>query len=286
LPALNGASRRAREKSDFRAGPVPMRLLTLVLFLGTTGAGLAYTRDSGRIADAVGRLGGFEVRYVKLTGQNETSDSAIVAAVGLAPDDTLLAVDATAVRERIEGLPWVLSATVRKELPGTLTVEIEEREAAARWRLEGEEVLISADGAVLADDVPVRFRTLPLVAGRGANEKVDAARDLLVAHPALAARVAAAVLVNERRWDLRLANGATVKLPEEGASEALERLASLEAEGAILSAGAVVVDLRLPDRTTVDLDPPVPTAPEGETPALPAEPELDPLAAAIARATL
>lgn len=285
MPTLNGASRRRKEKSDWLAGPVPTRLLALAILLGSAGAGLAYTDDPARIADAVGRAG-FEVRYVQLTGQRETSDSAIVAAVSLAPDDTLLAVDATAVRERLESLPWVRSATVRKVLPGTLNVDISEWDAVARWRLEGETVVVAEDGTVLTDEVPARFRTLPLVAGRSANERVAEARALLEAHPGIAGRVAAAILVNERRWDLRLVNGSTVKLPEGGASEALDRLAILEMEGAILSAGAIVVDMRLPDRTTVDLDPPVPTAPEGETPALPALPELDPLAAAIARATL
>lgn len=286
MPTLNGASRRAQQKIDWLAGPVPARLLALAILLGSAGAGLAYTGDRARLTDAVGRAGGFEVRFVQLTGQQETSDSAIVAAVSLAPEDTLLIVDATAVRERLEALPWVRTATVRKVLPGTLNVEITEWEAAARWRLEGEEVLVAEDGTVLADDVAFRFRSLPLVAGRGANERVADARALLEGHPGIAGRVAAAVLVNERRWDLRLVNGSTVKLPEEAATDALDRLAELEMEGALLSAGAVVVDMRLPDRTTVDLDPPVPTAPEGETPALPSLPELDPLAAAIARATL
>lgn len=285
MPALNGTSRRAQLRAAWLAGPVPARLLALALFLGSAGAGLAYTDDPSRIADAVGRVGGFEVKKVKLTGQKETSDSAIVAAVGLLPDDTLLAVDADAARQRLEALPWVTSATVRKVLPDTLDVEITEAEAAARWRLEGEEVLVATDGTVLADEVPWRFRSLPLVAGRGANERVTEAKALLDGHPKIAGRVAATILVNERRWDLRLINGATVKLPADGASEALDRLAELESEGAILSAGPVVVDMRLPDRTTVRLVPPVPTAPEGETPALPASPELDPLAAAIARAT-
>jgi cell division protein FtsQ len=286
LPALNGASRRARLRGDFLAGPVPARLLALGILLGSAGAGLAYSDDPSRLADAVGRAGGFEVRYVKLTGQKETSDSAIVAAVGLAPDETLLAVDAGAARRRLEALPWVTAATVRKVLPDTLNVEITEAEAAARWRLAGEETLVAADGTVLADEVPWRFRGLPLVAGRGANTRVPEAKALLDGHPGIASRVVAAVLVNERRWDLRLANGAVVKLPSDGASEALDRLAELESEGAILSAGPVVVDMRLPDRTTVQLEPPAPNAPEGETPALPAGPELDPLAAAIARATL
>ena len=265
---------------------MPGRILAAVVLIASGSAGLAYTGDPSKMWDAVGRAG-FELREMKLKGQKQTSDSAIIAAVGLAPGVTLLGVDVTAARGRLEALPWVHAATVRKELPDTLSVEIEEREAFARWRFHGEEVLISADGAVLSDDVPFSFRSLPMVAGRGANEAVQDIRAVLGDYPEIDGRVAAAILVNERRWDLRMNNGATVRLPADDPSRALTRLASLEAEGAILDVGRVVIDMRLADRTTVQLDAASPEEDEGERPQLPggAAPA-DPLAAAIAEATI
>jgi cell division protein FtsQ len=257
------------------------------VLLGSCGAGLAYSQNPSRVLDAVGRAGGFEVRFVNLEGQKETSDSAIVAAIGLGPDVSLLSLDVTGVRERLESLPWVREATVRKVLPETLDVDIVEASAFARWRLEGEEVLIAADGTVLSDDVSWRFRDLPLVAGRGANTAVRQALSLLSAHPQVERRTVAAILVNERRWDLRLTDGSTLRLPETGASAALDRFARLESESDILAAGPVVVDLRLPDRTMVELDPSAnpqlaPSAPPGPRPVEP----VDPLARAIAEAAL
>ncbi len=265
---------------------MPGRLLAAVVLIASGGAGLAYTEDPAKVWDAVGRAG-FELREMKLKGQKQTSDSAIIAAVGLAPGVTLLGLDVASARVRLEALPWVHTATVRKELPDTLSVEIEEREAYARWRYHGEEVLISADGAVLADDVPSQFRSLPLVAGHNANEAVREIRAVLEAHPEIDRRTAAAIFVNERRWDLRLVNGATVRLPADDPDRSLVRLASLEAEGAILDVGRVVIDMRLPDRTTVQLEAASPDEDEGERPQLPggAAPA-DPLAAAIAEATI
>lgn len=265
---------------------MPGRLLAAGVLLGSCGAGLAYTSEPSRMWDAVGRAG-FELREMKLKGQKQTSDSAIIAAVGLAPGVTLLGVDVDAARERLEALPWVRTATVRKELPDTLSVEIEEATAFARWRYHGEEVLIADDGTVLSDEVPWAFRSLPLVAGRGANLAVHQIRDVLEAHPEVDQRTAAAIFVNERRWDLRLSNGATVRLPAEEPSRSLVRLASLESEGAILSTGRVVVDMRLPDRTTVQLQAASPAEDEGERPLLPGDgaPD-DPLAAAIAAASI
>ncbi|WP_332461130.1 cell division protein FtsQ/DivIB [Acuticoccus mangrovi] len=280
----------SRRHPDARfAGPMPGRILALVVLLGSGGAGLAYSDDPSAVIDVVGRASGFQVRYVKLTGQKETSDSAIVASVGLDPSASLLTVDARETRQRLEALPWVTKATVRKILPGTLDVEIEEAEAFARWQIDGTEMVIAKDGSVLTDEVPFAYRNLPLVAGSGANERVDEARTLLEAHPGIDARTVAAVLVNDRRWDLRLANGATVRLPEKDASRALSRLEDLEAQGALLAAGPIVIDMRLVDRTTVQLDvdgnaaeglDPIDNLPQG-----PSEP-FDPLAATIAASGL
>ena len=275
------ATRRGRPRF---AGPLPTRLLTAAVLLGSCGAGLAYTDDPDHVIDTVGRAGGFQVRYVKLSGQKETSDSAIVATVGLDPQATMLTIDVDATRGRIERLPWVTKATVRKVLPGTLDVTIVEASAYARWRDEGEEVLIAEDGTVLADEVPFRFAELPLVVGPGANEKVKEARALLDAHPEISGRTTAALLVNHRRWDLLLYSGATVRLPEVGAGDALVRLADLESQGALIDMGRVVIDMRLPDRTAVQLKPSgdglIEIAPEGHS----SEEPMDLLATAIAEA--
>ena len=37
------------------------------------------------------------------------------------------------MRRRLEALPWITQATVRKLYPGRLEIAIEEREAFARW---------------------------------------------------------------------------------------------------------------------------------------------------------
>jgi cell division protein FtsQ len=267
---------------------MPARLLAAAVLLGSGGAGLAYSQNPAKVLEAVDRTGAFEVRTLRIEGQAETSSSAIVAAIGLGPGLSLLTLDVENVRARLAALPWVQEATVRKVLPSTLEVEIVEGEAIARWRTAGGEVLVASDGRVLNDRVPFRFRHLPLVAGRGANEAVRGGLDLMAAYPQVADRVTAAVRVNGRRWDLLLDSGATLRLPEEGAFAALDRFVAIEGEGGVLTAGPVVVDLRLPDRTTVELVPSgAPVAGEGPVAEAPARPlDDDPLARAIAEAGL
>ncbi len=86
------------------------------------------------------------------------------------------------------------------------------------WQNGGKFQLIDRAGQVVVEQDPVKdaaaFATLPLVVGAGAPENAAALLDQLAALPALRARVVAAVRVGERRWNLRLNNGADVLLPE------------------------------------------------------------------------
>lgn len=71
--------------------------------------------------------------------------------------------------------------------------------------------------------------------------------------PQLLQRVRAFVRVSRRRWNLRLENGVDVKLPESGVEKALADLVAHDARHRILSRDIVAVDLRLPDRVSVEL---------------------------------
>lgn len=259
------------------SGRAPGLVLAASVIAGGFGLGLAYAHDAASRFDVLGRLGGLEVRQITVTGQKETSDSALVASMGLEPGGSILGVDVGATRERLEALPWVTSATVRKTLPGSLDVTVAEAEAFARWAHEGRVHLVSREGEVLADEVRPGYERLPLIAGRGANLRAADAVELIARHPEVAPITAGLLLVSERRWDLRLTSGATIRLPQEGADAALVRLARLNAAGAIDLAGRAVVDLRLEGRTTVELAPTRDEAPE----TLPAG-EADPLADMIA----
>jgi cell division protein FtsQ len=61
----------------------------------------------------------------------------------------------------------------------------------------------------------------------------------------------AAVRVGERRWNLRLKNGADVMLPEGAETQALNKLMELQTTDALLDRPLAVVDMRLPDRLVV-----------------------------------
>jgi cell division protein FtsQ len=98
-----------------------------------------------------------------------------------------------------------------------------------------------------------RFAHLMLVVGEGANAKVKDFAALLEKAGELRPRVRAGSLVAGRRWTVKLTNGIDVKLPEEGAGAALERLVKLQREHRLLERDIMMIDLRESDRVTVRL---------------------------------
>jgi cell division protein FtsQ len=60
-------------------------------------------------------------------------------------------------------------------------------------------------------------------------------------------------LVGERRWNLRLKDGLDIRLPEIDVGNALAALSRLDKEEHLFSRDIVAVDMRLPDRLTVQL---------------------------------
>jgi cell division protein FtsQ len=150
-------------------------------------------------------------------------------------------------------LPWVADSSVRKLYPGTIQVAIVERTPFALWQHDGAISLIDREGRKIVELDDPRFAGLPLVVGAGAGAPAQAFLAALGAHPALAERTRAGVLVAERRWNLVLDNGITVKLPEGDIAPAMARLAELAARDDLLRREVSEIDLRLPDRISVRL---------------------------------
>jgi cell division protein FtsQ len=177
----------------------------------------------------------------------------VLAIGGVNGRSSLLFLDAAAVREKLKANPWISEATVLKLYPGHLQIDIVERSAFALWQQGGRLSVISDDGAVLEPYMSQRFVSLPLVVGKGADTRARDFLALLARYPQVNAATKAAILVGERRWNLRLKDGLDVRLPENDVGNALATLSKLDREDRLFSRDIVAVDMRLPDRLTVQL---------------------------------
>lgn len=207
------------------------------------------------IVQAVTAHSGFAIDKVEVTGNRETSEIDVLGKIGLDGWTSMVGFSADAARKRIAELPWVQTVAVRKIYPATLDVAITEKTPFAIWQHGSDLTLIEKDGAPIAPFTESRYASLPLVVGAGGAERAAAIVAKLARYPQLAGRVKGYIRVGERRWDLRLENGITIKLPEGGEEEALADLVRMDRDDSLLSRDIVAVDLRLDDRIVVQLSP-------------------------------
>lgn len=124
----------------------------------------------------------FRVQRVEVAGTAHLSRSVVMARLGLRRGDNLLALDLEALRLRIEGHPWVRSASLSRNLPGTLRVEVVERKPWGVFAPTGNKgrYLIDEEGIILAE-AGAGSGKFPVLRGLEAgrtSKKFDAGRAL------------------------------------------------------------------------------------------------------------
>jgi cell division protein FtsQ len=235
-------------------------IATVVLLLGSAGFGIVkgghleeFTAALSDSRNAMANSAGFRITTVGINGRKQLSQDEILAIGGVNGRSSLLFLDAAAVRDRLKANPWISDATVLKFYPGQLRIDIVERSAFALWQQDGRLSVIADDGAVLEPYVSRRFLTLPLVVGKGAETRARDFLALLARYPQVSSVTKAAIFVGERRWNLRLKDGLDIRLPENEVGNALAALSKLDKDDRLFSRDIVAVDMRLPDRLTVQL---------------------------------
>ena len=223
------------------------------LFLATAITGMVLGQHTRNVISAVTAASGLAIDQVKITGQSETSEVDVLNRLAIEQFPSLFTFDLDAARTRVETLPWVAQATLKKLYPDTLEVAIVERLPYALWQHGDAVSLIDPQGRTITDHIGERYSSLPLVVGPGANTRVDEFLDLILAHPDLVPRVRAGVLISERRWNVVLAEAVEIMLPEKDPAAALARVAALDAASQLLSRDIAAVDLRLPEQLVVRL---------------------------------
>lgn len=202
----------------------------------------------------------FPLEDVTVEGRKHVTKDAVLKALNAARGDSLLTIDLHGARERLERIEWVEYAAVERRWPDTIHVALRERQAVALWQSK----TIGADGASVAEYILIdrfgrKVRTVDpaessvrlLLAGEGAPEQVAGLFLLLQDVKLIADKLRAAVFVGQRRWNLILDGDLQIRLPEEGAGEALKRVLELDRSDQLLSRDLSVIDLRLPDRITL-----------------------------------
>lgn len=242
-------------RGQFTPPPYAASMLTAAFLAASSLYGAYLGGHFPAMVQGVTARSGFAVDQIKVSGNRETSEIDVLDKLELDGWTSLVGFDADEARARVTSLPWVRDAAVRKVYPGTIEVRIEEREAFAIWQYGSQLSVVEKSGHVIAPFVGGSQATLPLVVGFDAGQRAADFVAKVANYPELASRVKGYVRIGERRWDLRLDNGITVKLPENQVDSALAELVALDRQDGLLGRDIAAVDMRFTDRLVVQLTP-------------------------------
>lgn len=234
-----------------------VRLIALVLVVSIGAAGIAYRGHIGNyLIDVSGRVSalfaqaGLSVAELSLSGYALTNEDLLFGAVGLESSRSLVSFDAEAARLRLEALPSIESATIRKVYPNSLIVDLVEKQPVAIWTVDGVNFAIDGNGDKISP-VEMPIEGLPLFVGDGAADDVPEMIALLAQFPDLNEGLLASSRIGDRRWDLIYDVGLRVMLPETNVAKAMEKLMQLQSQDQVFERDIAVLDLRLNDYIAV-----------------------------------
>lgn len=200
---------------------------------------------------------GLVLEDVVISGRERTGKEELNRALGLQRGANMLKLNVYDIKRRVEELPWVREAFVRRNFfPNVLHIDIEERQVKAIWQINEKFYPLDAEGKVIDADYRISEPIL-LIVGAGAPENfkklLEALKD---GDKDYIGRVKVANFISGRRWNLILddiRNGVTVKLPEDNIAAAWKKLVKLDETKGIFKRKLTIIDLRLPDKVVVKL---------------------------------
>lgn len=205
--------------------------------------------------DEVTAEAGLTVNRVLVAGRERTDRQSLVDALGIGIGEPILGVEIETARQRVAALPWVREVTIERYLPDAIVVTVVERRPLAIWQNEGAFHVVDADGEVIDGARTGDFPELLVVVGPDAPRGTADLLAVMESTPDLRTRVAAAVRVSARRWNLKLDDGIEIQLPENDVAAAWTMLVELARNEQLLARDVQAVDLRLPDRLVLRLTP-------------------------------
>jgi cell division protein FtsQ len=201
----------------------------------------------------------FGARTINVRGAEHLTRSEILRIAGVDPGTNVFAFDADAAERRLERDPWIADATVTKDLPSTVSIDITERTAVGVVESGGALRLVADDGVLLEAALPRLATGLPRItsAEEGAPEPATegirtAAGAIAAMTPVLRREVNAVSILADGQLRVDLSSGALVAYgPPVDLVEKGQALRALLAYAAQQGTTLRSADVRVPSAPTV-----------------------------------
>ena len=256
-PKLDPAPSRAKYKMQrlwlrpmvrgaVRTGVPVLTLLVLGLYFLTNDnirARFAQTLEEAR--SSIQSRPEFQIELMKINGATEALGAQVRTVLNLQFPLNSFELELPKVKDQIEQIEAVKTASLFLRSGGLLEVDIDQRMPVILWRTGRELDMLDVNGeraGVLTSRLD--RLDLPLIAGEATEKHIEEALELYALAKPIAGRLRGLRRMGMRRWDMMLDRGQTIQLPEKNASEALNRVLALHAAQKILARDVVTIDMR------------------------------------------
>ncbi|MBQ7673866.1 MAG: FtsQ-type POTRA domain-containing protein [Alphaproteobacteria bacterium] len=193
----------------------------------------------------------FVLQKIEFDGHEQVPEILLLKASGLRYKNSVFATSIHDVKDKLEKISWVKSVIVQRKLPGKISIRIAERTPIAIFQSQHKLHLVDSDGVILENDGIGNFSNLPIIAGEGAEKEVDYFLHCIDKFPKIRKQLIFAVRIGQRRWNIRINRGITVKLPERGLMQAFGILDEISDSNGFFNEDIAYLDLRIPDRVII-----------------------------------
>jgi len=166
LPTTDKRFRRAHVKPSRKRSPAAKYVWLTTKFLATALV-LGYAGYRG--VTLIAAASSLQIGHMVVRGQARLSTGEVLALVEGLRGQNILAADLEAWQEKLLSSPWVESATIRRVLPSTVEISVQERRPMGIGRLNASLYLIDPRGVIIDEYGPVYADIdLPIIDGIGA----------------------------------------------------------------------------------------------------------------------
>ena len=198
----------------------------------------------------------FMLNALSIEGASDNLNAEIREVLGLHFPVSSFDLDIADLRKRILTLPPVEIAEARVKGAGILHIKVNEKTPALLLKEKIGFTVLSKQGEFIRSvSSREHFSGLPVIIGKGAENAAAQANAIFEAIYGKLDQVRGLVFVGQRRWNLIMASGQVVMLPEKNPEHAIQKIIILDEAEQILSRNISVFDLRLPSRITLRLPP-------------------------------
>lgn len=243
----------------FKRFGISLAVITFIIWIGAwfflSGAATATSSWTKNKILSASVAAGFGIENVLVEGRVHSDQDVLLSLLNVQKGDALFGVDIQKSKEQIEKISWIKNVSIKRQLPDTLFLRLEERRPIGLWQRDNKVSLIDDEGIILSGKNIEKFKDLIIFTGQNVNKEAGSFLSILQAEPLLFNKVEAAQFVSNRRWNIRLKNGLLVKLPEKELSFALSQLVEYQEQDSLLDKKIKSLDVRMFPRIIVQTFP-------------------------------